>query len=238
MDSLIAEKGQPATLDIIETMVQTREMRTSSGLGERCEIHGCGLNFYSSKEQGFKCLSCLINKEDVQYIDKSYIASLDKFNEVREFTKQAILDSDEAQHDLGKWKEDIRDMIMRVREQFLCFIDEYTQTLKKQLNDIEQQADMRDFIGEDRKQEYRLKNLQEKHEAISEIISAIESTPRHQKAKAVRDYSDQMQRLESEVTLCNNEIIEQRQKIKKAMQKTVNLESLSTRVFGQFYSYI
>lgn len=238
MDSLIAEKGQPATLDIIETMVQTREMRTSGGLGERCEIHGCGLNFYSSKEQGFKCLSCLINKEDVQYIDKSYLASLDKFNEVREFTKQAILDNDEAQSDLGKWKEDIRDMIMRVREQFLCFIDEYTQTLKQQLNDIEQQADMRDFIGEDRRQEYRLKNLQEKHEAISEIISAIENTPRHQKANAVRDYSDQMQRLESEVTLCNNEITEQRQKIKKAMQKTVNLESLSTRVFGQFYSYI
>ena len=137
MDSLIAEKGQPATLDIIETMVQTREMRTSGGLGERCEIHGCGLNFYSSKEQGFKCLSCLINKEDVQYIDKSYIASLDKFNEVREFTKQAILDNNEAQSDLGKWKEDIRDMIMRVREQFLLFIDEYTQTLKKQLNEIE-----------------------------------------------------------------------------------------------------
>ena len=97
---------------------------------------------------------------------------------------------------------------------------------------------MRDFIGEDRRQEYRLKNLQDKHEAISEIISAIESTPRHQKANAVRDYSDQMQRLESEVTLCNNEITEQRQKIKKAMQKTVNLESLSTRVFGEFFTYI
>lgn len=38
---------------------------------------------------------------------------------------------------------------------------------------------MRDFIGEDRRQEYRLKNLQEKHAAISEIISAIENTPRH-----------------------------------------------------------
>ena len=56
---------------------------------------------------------------------------------MREFTKQAILDNNEAQSDLGKWKEDIRDMIMRVREQFLLFIDEYTQTLKKQLNEIE-----------------------------------------------------------------------------------------------------
>ena len=238
MDTLIAEKGQPATLDIIETMVQTRDMRTSQGLGERCEIHGCGLNFYSSKEQGFKCLSCLINKEDVQYIDKSYIASLEKFNEVREFTTQAILDNEQAQHDLGTWKEDIRDMIMRVREQFIIFIDEYTQTMKQQLNEIEQQAEMKDFIGEDRRQEYRLKNLQDKHDQISSIIDSVENTPRHQKANAVRANSEQMQRLESEVSLCVNEITEQRQKIKKAMKKTVNLESLSTRVFGQFFNHI
>ena len=84
MDSLVSDRGLPATLDIIENMVQTRDMRTSGGLGERCPIHGCGLNFYSSKEEGYKCLSCLINREDVQYIDKSYLASLDKFNEVRE----------------------------------------------------------------------------------------------------------------------------------------------------------
>ena len=59
----------------------------SMNLGEKCEIHGCGLNFYSSKEQGFKCLSCLISKEDVQYIDKSYIAQLDKYNEIRDRTQ-------------------------------------------------------------------------------------------------------------------------------------------------------
>ena len=71
------EEHVPATLNIIETMVQTRENRVSAQLGERCEIHGNGLNFFSSKDQAFKCLSCLINKEDVQYIDKSYIKSLE-----------------------------------------------------------------------------------------------------------------------------------------------------------------
>jgi len=151
MDSLIAEKGLPATLDIIETMVQTREARTSQGLGERCPIHGCGLNFYSSKEQGFKCLSCLINKEDVQYIDKSYIASMDQFSEVRDQTGQAIQDNIDAQHDLAVWKDDIRDMIVRVREQFIVFIDEYTNTMKKQIDEIEQSSDMKVFIGEDRR---------------------------------------------------------------------------------------
>ena len=125
MDSLAEQTGLPATLDIIETMVQTRENRTSTSLGERCPIHGSGLNFYSSKDQGFKCLSCLINKEDVQYIDKSYIASLEGFNKVREETEKSIKNNEGAVSDLALWREDIRDMVMRVRTNFLKYVDEY-----------------------------------------------------------------------------------------------------------------
>ena len=125
------------TLGIIENMVQVKDNRTSQGLGERCEIHGCGLNFFSSKEQGFKCLSCLINQDDVQYIDKSYIGSLEKFNEVREKTEQAIRENADAVHDLGQWKDDIRDIVMRVRGQFMNFIEEFALQLKKNLIDIE-----------------------------------------------------------------------------------------------------
>ena len=118
-------------------MVQTRENRTSSGLGERCPIHGCGLNFYSSKEQGFKCLSCLINKDDVKYIDKSYIASMERFHSIRSKTEQAIIDNRDAKNDLGRWKEDIRDMVMRIRTQFFQIVDQFACQLKKTLIDID-----------------------------------------------------------------------------------------------------
>ena len=80
------------------------------------------------------------------------------------------------------WKDDIREMVMRVRTQYLKFVDEFTIQLKKNLIDIESQALMKDFIGEDRRQEYRLKTLEEKHSEISKIIEVIENTPRHQKA--------------------------------------------------------
>mmetsp|Transcript_23950 Transcript_23950/g.32087 ORF Transcript_23950/g.32087 Transcript_23950/m.32087 type:complete len:93 (+) Transcript_23950:274-552(+) len=92
-------------------MVQTRDARASITQGEKCEIHGSGLNFYSSKEKGFKCLSCLISKEDVQYIDKSYIASMEKFNEIRSRTEQAILTNDDAKQDVARWRDDVRDMV-------------------------------------------------------------------------------------------------------------------------------
>ena len=57
---------------------------------------------------------------------------------------------------------------------------------------METAADMREFQGEDRRQEYRLKNLEEKHTEILKIIETIENTPRHQKANKVRSFSDQM----------------------------------------------
>lgn len=41
-----------------------------------------------------------------------------------------------------------------------------------------------------------------------------------------------------EVDHCKNEIESQRQKLSKAMIQTVNLESLSGKVFGQFLTFI
>ena len=136
MAGLAKDQELPGTLEIIESMVQTREGRMSMKEGEKCEIHGSGLNFYSSKEQGFKCLSCLISKEDVQYVDKSYISSLEKYNEIRLRTEQAINTNEDAASDVARWKDDIRDMVMRVRAKYISFIDSFALQLKQNILDI------------------------------------------------------------------------------------------------------
>ena len=38
---------------------------------------------------------------------------------------------------------------------------------------------MKEFIGEDRRQEYRLKTLEDKHLEMCRIIEEVEKTPRH-----------------------------------------------------------
>ena len=45
--------------------------------------------------------------------------------------------------------------------------------------DMEAHPVMKGFIGEDRRQEYRLKTLEEKHQEIQKIIEVVEDTPRH-----------------------------------------------------------
>ena len=97
---------------------------------------------------------------------------------------------------------------------------------------------MKEFIGEDRRQEYRLKNLEEKHQEMCRIIEEVEKTPRHQKSNTVKKFSNDMQRLEQEVTVCETEIRERRTKIHKAMNQTINIDSLSTKIYGQFYNFL
>ena len=96
-------------------------------------------------------MSCLINKDDVQYIDKSYINSLEEFNKIRESTEKSIKDNAGVVSDLAVWKEDIRDMVVKVRAQFLKYVDDFTTQLKKNMLDMENNALMKEFIGEDRR---------------------------------------------------------------------------------------
>ena len=50
------------------------------------------------------------------------------------------------------WKEDIRDVLLRVRTQMISFIDDFTERFIRQISKIEQQRrELSTFIGEDRR---------------------------------------------------------------------------------------
>ena len=77
------------------------------------------LNFWQEKEQAYACIKCLIDEEEVHFVDKSYKASLEKFNQIRQMTEKSVRENREMTHTIADWKDDIRDMLLRVREQ-LC----------------------------------------------------------------------------------------------------------------------
>lgn len=74
-------------------------------------------------------------------------------------TEIAIRDCSGAVADISTWKDDIRDMVMRVRAQFLRFIDEFTLQLKQNLINIDSHPKLKEYVGEDRRQEYRIATL-------------------------------------------------------------------------------
>jgi len=88
---------------------------------------------------------------------------MELFNQIRVKTENAIKENEGAVNDVGRWREDIRDMVMRVRSNFIAFIDEFVAHLNKNLIDVRKQPHIKDFVQEDTHQEARLKVLKRKH---------------------------------------------------------------------------
>ena len=64
----------------------------------------------------------------------------------------------------------MREMVIRVRNNFVSFIDEFSLQLKRNLVNIDTNASFAEYINEDRKQDQRLKTLEEKHHQMNTII--------------------------------------------------------------------
>ena len=72
---------------------------------------------------------------------------------------------------IADWKDDIRDMLLRVRDQLYLFIDMFTNKFIKQIGKIEHdRPELKDFVGEDRRQANRLFNLEIKLVRLNELL--------------------------------------------------------------------
>ena len=91
-----------------------------------CSDHGMPLNFWQEKEQAYACIKCLIDEEEVHFVDKSYYMSLEKFKQIKLMTEKVVEENKGMPHTIADWKDDIRDMLLRVREQLNQFIDMFT----------------------------------------------------------------------------------------------------------------
>ena len=97
---------------------------------------------------------------------------------------------------------------------------------------------MKQFNNEDSRQHQRLDYMREKYLEITQIIENIDKTQPNLKAQAVRDYEEQMQRLNSELVAKDKEMKNINWQLHQAMTRTVDLEPLSMRIYGKYLKYI
>lgn len=65
----------------------------------------------------------MIDEEEVHYVDTSFKGRLERFKKIRDLTERMVLHNSAMPHTIADWKDDIRDMVLRVREQLVQFID-------------------------------------------------------------------------------------------------------------------
>ena len=137
------------------------------------------------------------------------------------------------------WKEDIRDVLLRVRTQMISFIDDFTERFVRQIAKVEQQRrELSTFIGEDRRQGDRMKYIEKRLERIDEILKKIEVTQPNEKAEAVKGLTPEMTQLENEVLKKDQEMKQMGNNVRRAIDNAVELKGLSHKLFSKYMNYI
>ena len=72
------------------------------------------LNFWQEKEKSYACIKCLIDEDSVHFVDKSYESRLKRFRQIKKMTEKIAEENSCMPHTIADWKDDIRDMLLRV----------------------------------------------------------------------------------------------------------------------------
>ena len=132
--------------------------------GSLCKNHNAPLNFWSNKEKEYQCIKCLINEKEVHYIDDSFKKKLVEFRDIQSYGKIALNENAPMAYLIREWKDDIRDMLQTVQEDFIKMIKEYTRKFYNSLVKIELSVKLLPLENEDSRQWERLETMKAKYE--------------------------------------------------------------------------
>ena len=167
-------KGHISKTIIDDTFLyEAKEIYPESTLRINCLTHNAPATFYSKAEQRYKCLKCIVASEDLHYIDKKYKNQLEEFEAIKAYTAKAIQENEPNISIIRKWKEGIRDTLVKVKNEYIEWIENFTNKFVKSLNKIEQSRELISFVGEDKKQELRLIDIMNKYQQILKIFFNI-----------------------------------------------------------------
>lgn len=83
------------------------------------------------------------------------------------------------------WKQEIRKILMNVRQEFQQWTDRFTSQFITSLKEIENSKDLKEFIGEDRRLNMQLEGLRDKYVQIMKIFTLISNTPAEKKVQTI-----------------------------------------------------
>lgn len=187
-------------------LYEAKEVYPESTLRINCEEHNAPATFFSEAENKYKCLKCIVVKSELHYIDKRYKKQLEEFEAIKAFAMKAIVENGPNTSIIKEWKEAIRDTLIKVKSEFIEWIDNFTNKFVKSLNKIEQSRELINFVGEDKKQEMRLKDMQDKYKEILKIFYNIQSTKPNQKLVTIEGYRPEMVKIQQHLISKDKEI--------------------------------
>ena len=97
---------------------------------------------------------------------------------------------------------------------------------------------MINFVGEDKRQEMRLLDMQDKYNQILKIFYTIQTTKADDKLTTIESYREEMLSLHQKIISKNKEIKRQAIRVQEGMKETVDLEGLATKIYGKYLKFL
>ncbi len=115
-----------------------------------CDTHKSPAVFFSKQQEKYKCFRCLIEEQDLIYIDKKFKKEMEQFERIKLLTADIIKSKSEQTQPMKKWKSEIRKCLIGVRDTFIQWIDSFTNKFVDSLKNLEKSHEMMKFQGADR----------------------------------------------------------------------------------------
>ena len=232
-------KGHLEQQIINDTFLLNAEQKfPESTLRINCETHGAPATFFSRQLQKYQCLKCLVAREDLQYIDKKYKKQLEDFEKIKEYASKAIQENAPHIHIISQWKGQIRDTLLKVKDKYIEWIETFTNKFVKSLNKIEHSQQLSEFIGEDKRQELRLIDMENKYKQILKIFHQIQLTSPDDKLAAIENKKGEMNNIQQYLITKDKEMKKTASRVNKAMRETVDVDGLADKIFTKYLKFI
>eukprot|EP00347_Sterkiella_histriomuscorum_P020526 403337466 len=162
---------------------------------------------------------------------------MEDYERIKNLAADVIKENNSSMNLMKQWKAEIRKALMNVREQFLLWIDNMTNQFIESFKVLDQQKDIKQFRGEDRRLNQQLEGLRDKYMQIMRIFTLISNCKAEQKADTIEKYRQQMSVIENEVVKQSNHIKSQVSKIKETQKKIVAIDGLKQKLEVKYFQY-
>lgn len=203
-----------------------------------CEMHGAPAAFFSQKEDRYVCFKCLVNSEQLLYIDKSYKHEMEDFERIKSLTEEAIKSNIKNTTIIATWKCELRKSLMKVRNRYIRHIDNFIYQFSAVFKNVDKTSELAKFEGEDKKLTAQTDDLHTKYLEIMKIFNNIANSSAQKRINYIDHVKQHMRLIEKKVREQDAYIKSQAKILKEAIDKTVSLDGVEEKIESKLIKYL
>lgn len=155
---------------------------------------------------------------------------MEDFERIKELTAEAVKTNVKNTTIMRKWKQEVRQCLMRVRERFNDQIDKFVYQFSTIFKDVEMSNDLKEFKGEDKRLLSQVEELQKKYCEILRIFNNISTSSAQKRIQYIDNIKTYMKNVEKKVKEQDQVIKTRSRQLREAIDKIVSVDGFEQKM--------